>query len=146
MNGGEKRALVVGLGIGAALMYLLDPDRGNRRRHLAVYQARKGLRRGGRELHDVAEDVKNHARGTVIEARNRMRDELVDDTVLVERVRAELGHRVEHARDIVVTAENGNVILTGTAPAAEIERAGEVACHVRGVQCVENQLSASAAT
>ena len=139
MNGTEKRALFVGLGVGAALMYLLDPDRGNRRRHLAADQTRKALRRGGRELHDVAEDVKNHARGKVIEARNRMRDEVVDDAVLVERVRAELGHRVERARDIEVTAENGNVILSGTASNAEMERAAEVACHVRGVRCVETQ-------
>jgi osmotically-inducible protein OsmY len=144
MKDSEKGALALGLGLGAALMYLLDPDRGNRRRHLAVDQARKAVRRGGRELHDVAENVKNHARGSVIEARNRTRDEVVDDAVLVERVRAELGHRVEHARGIGVTAENGNVILTGSVPAPEVERAGEVACRVRGVQCVENQLQAGA--
>lgn len=145
MNGGEKRALFVGLGVGAALMYLLDPDRGTRRRHLAAAQTRKALRRGGRELHDVAEDVKNHTRGKLVEARKRMRDEFVDDAVLVERVRAELGHKVEQARNIQVTAENGNVILSGTASTAEIERAAEVACHVRGVQCVENQLVPAAA-
>ena len=144
MKGDEKRALLFGLGVGAALMYLLDPDRGNRRRHLAADRTRKALRRGGRELHDVAENVKNHARGKLIEARNRKRGDVVDDAVLVERVRAELGHRVERAQDIQVTAENGNVILSGTASKAELERAAEVACHVRGVQCVETQPTDSA--
>ncbi len=34
-SGGKTIALLSGIGVGAALMYVLDPDRGRRRRALA---------------------------------------------------------------------------------------------------------------
>ena len=124
-------------------MYFLDPDRGTRRRHVAADKARRGLRVTGRELHDAAENAKNHAKGSVVELSHRMREHGVDDATLVERVRAELGHHVERARAIHVSAENGRVTLTGAVPFDEIERAARTAASVRGVQEVDNQLVTS---
>ena len=142
MNNGPSTLfrLLAGMGIGAALMYFLDPDRGNRRRHLAGDQARKALRRGGRELHDAVENAKNHAVGAIAETRGRLSHERVDDALLVERVRAELGRHVEHPRAIEVFAENGEVTLTGAVAPSEIGKAEQVAAGVRGVECVSNKL------
>jgi osmotically-inducible protein OsmY len=98
------------------------------------------VRQGKRELHDVGENVKNHAVGTLREKRNALREGYVDDDVLVERVRAELGHKVESARTIEVFAENGCVTLGGSAMVHEIDRAEKTAKAVRGVTGVNNEL------
>ncbi|MGH7638208.1 MAG: BON domain-containing protein [Gemmatimonadaceae bacterium] len=137
-------ALLAGIGIGAAVMYFLDPDRGTRRRHVLADKARRGLRLTGRELHDAAENAKNHTKGKVLELQHRMSEEPVDDQRLVERVRAELGHRVERARAIEVSAENGRVTLTGALPYDQIERATKTAASVRGVREIDNRLVTSA--
>lgn len=140
----SRLALLAGIGIGAALMYFLDPDRGTRRRHLLADKARRGMRVTRRELHDAAQEAKNHTRGKVIELTHRLNEEEVDDARLVERVRAELGHHVERARAIEVTAENGCVTLTGALPFDQIERAAKTAASVRGVRGIDNRLVTSA--
>lgn len=140
----SRLALFAGIGIGAALMYFLDPDRGTRRRHILADKARRGLRVTGRELHDAAENARNHTRGKVIELTHRLNEDQVDDTRLVERVRAELGHHVERARAIQVTAENGRVTLTGALPFDQIERAAQTAASVSGVREIDNRLVTSA--
>lgn len=140
----SRWALLAGIGIGAALMYFLDADRGTRRRHVLADKARRGLRVTGRELHDAAENAKNHTRGKVIELTHRFSDDEIDDGRLVERVRAELGHQVERARAIEVTAENGRVTLSGALPFDQIERAARTAASVRGVRELDNRLVTSA--
>lgn len=141
----SRLALLAGIGIGAAVMYLLDPDRGTRRRHILADKARRGLRVTGRELHDAAENAKNHTRGKVIELRNRFDEDDVDDARLIDRVRAELGHHVERARAIEVAAENGRITLTGALPFDQIERAAKTAASVRGVREIDNRLVTHAA-
>jgi hypothetical protein len=136
----SRLALLAGIGIGAALMYFLDPDRGTRRRHVLADKARRGLRVTGREMHDAAENARNHTRGKVIEITHRLSEDAVDDTRLAERVRAELGHHVERARAIEVTAENGRVTLSGAVPFEQIERAAKTAASVRGVRDIDNRL------
>ena len=80
------------LGLGAALMFLLDPDRGRRRR--AMVRDRIASRAGHSRtfLRKSRHDMANRARGLAA----RFRDlagpvELVEDDVLVERVRAKIG-------------------------------------------------------
>lgn len=136
----SRLALLAGIGIGAAVMYFLDPERGTRRRHVLADKTRRSLRVTRRELHDAAENAKNHTRGKVIELTHRLNEEPVDDARLVDRVRAELGHHVERARAIVVTAEGGRVTLTGEVPYDQIERAAKTAAGVRGVREIDNRL------
>ena len=133
-------ALLAGLGIGAALMYFLDPDRGTRRRHLASDQAGHSLRKMGRRLRDQAGNARNHARGTAVELGARFRDEEIDDDVLVARVRAELGHRVRHTSAIEVNAIDGHIILSGPVLLNELDDVLRTAAAVRGVRGVESRL------
>jgi hypothetical protein len=61
--------LLMGLGVGAALMYFLDPDGGRRRRALARDKA-VGLSNDARErLSGAAQDISNRATGMLHEAR-----------------------------------------------------------------------------
>jgi tRNA nucleotidyltransferase/poly(A) polymerase len=131
--------LLAGVGIGAALMYILDPARGKRRRALARDKARSAINTAERELKERGEDLRNRARGAAAELRNAG-DDHPSDEQLVARVRSELGHSVEHARAIEVTAEQGRVTLRGPVLSSELSEVLATARKVRGVEAVENQL------
>lgn len=63
-------ALLAGLGAGAALMYLLDPDRGNRRRALIRDKVVKVNRQTQEAVGGKLRDVSNRAKGMLHEARS----------------------------------------------------------------------------
>lgn len=135
--------LVLGLAIGAGLMYLLDPDRGTRRRALL----RDQLVHAGHQMEGIgdaaaerAADLRNRARGTLHEARARFSDEEVSDPVLEARVRSELGHSVSAPGTVHVRAENGRIFLSGDVPRTEEAQLLAAVKSVRGVQSIENQI------
>ncbi|HET7274825.1 MAG TPA: BON domain-containing protein [Longimicrobiaceae bacterium] len=136
--------LLLGMAIGAGIMYLLDPDRGKRRRSLVRDQiTHAGNEMGGvkADLNRAGRDLRNRTRGAVAEAKGRMRSEHVDDDVLEARVRAEIGHAVSDAGSVEVHADHGRVTLAGSLPADEV--AGLVAAteRVRGVREVNNRVN-----
>lgn len=136
-------ALLAGLGLGAALMYVLDPKRGARRRALIRDQANSALRTGRREFRRRTEDLKHRAEGAVAELRGRFKERnngAVDDEQLAERVRAELGHKVHHTSALDVTAHDGIVTLAGQIPREELPDVLATAKRVRGVEQVRDEL------
>jgi osmotically-inducible protein OsmY len=126
--------------IGAGLAFLLDPDRGARRRALA----RDKATHYGRKLRDgldaTARDLKNRAGGTVAEVRSRFREEQVDDDVVRERVRSAIGRAVSHPGEVEVSVVDGRVTLSGPVPREEADDLIATAHSVRGVREVVNQL------
>jgi len=136
----DNRALLAGAGLGALLMFMLDPDRGGRRRALV----RDKFVRGGRLARNGADaalrDIAHRATGILHEARGRMESEEIDDERLVERVRAKLGRVCSHPRAIDVMASGGDITLRGPILASEVENVLSCVGSVRGVQTVSNQL------
>jgi osmotically-inducible protein OsmY len=96
-----------------------------------------------REMAGRSVGVRNRARGAAAELRN-IRDDNPSDDQLVARVRAELGHHVEHARAIDVVAEHGRVTLRGPVLSSELDDVLSAARKVRGVDRVDNQLDVHA--
>jgi osmotically-inducible protein OsmY len=135
-----KAAFLAGIAVGAGAMYMLDPDRGTRRRALA----RDQLVSAGHSLEDtvsgLSKDARNRAQGLAHETRARMTEGDVEDSVLVERVRSELGRATSHPRSVVVSASNGQVTLSGPVLASEVDALVASVAKVRGVKGVENQL------
>jgi len=135
----NNRALLAGAGAGALLMFLLDPDRGGRRRAMV----RDKMIRGGRLARNGADaawrDMTHRAAGMFYEAR-RAPDEEVDDRRLVERVRAKIGRVCSHPRAIDVVASEGDVVLRGPILTSEIENVLSCVGSVHGVRTVSNQL------
>ena len=132
-------ALFVGAGLGAALMFMLDPARGSRRRALVRDKTGKIIRQGGRAIQDRTEDIGNRIAGVAAELKAKRLPPPADDT-LVERIRAELGHAVEHTSAIEVISESGNVTLRGYVLRDELEDVLDTARHVNGVRKVRSEM------
>jgi hypothetical protein len=130
-----------GVGLGAALMYLLDPDRGRRRRAMVRDQFSSRASDTESFLKKSGRDIGNRARGFAAEARSRIvREGEVDDEILVERVRSKIGRAVSHPGAIEVTATAGRIELEGQALADEVDRLLSAVESVRGVREVDNRL------
>jgi osmotically-inducible protein OsmY len=139
-TGGTNRlAVLLGVGLGAALMFILDPDRGGRRRALVRDKSVKLLRRSTRVIRDRGEDVGNRIAGVAAETRGRLKDSPTNHQ-LAERVRAELGHQVEHAKAIEVVADDGYVTLRGDVLREELNDVFDTVRSVRGVRDVRSEM------
>ena len=135
----KEIALLIGAGLGAALMFILDPARGGRRRALVRDKSLKVLRRGGEAIQERTEDIGNRLTGAVAELRGR-RASPPTDLQLEERVRAELGHKVEHAKAIEVFAEDGKVTLRGDVLREELDDVLDAVRGVHGVSDVRSEM------
>jgi hypothetical protein len=137
----NKAGSILGsLAVGAGLMYLLDPDRGSRRRALLRDQAVRGLHLSQDFLGKASRDLRHRAQGVVAEARHRVDSGRAPDDTLVARVRTKLGRCSTHPRAIEVTASDGVVTLRGPVLENEAEPLLEAIRSVYGVRRVEDQL------
>lgn len=133
-------AALGGLGLGAALMYWLDPDRGRRRRALlrdSLVHAQYVLQHAAGK---TSRDAGHRAYGLWAESRHLFEHDEPTDEVLEARVRAKLGRAVSHPHAIEVLAVEGIVTLRGDILAAERDDALACVKKVRGVQILQNQL------
>lgn len=136
-----KGLLTLGcLGLGAGLMYMLDPNMGRRRRALVYDKACAYWRRTGNVLGKTARDMGNRTRGLVAEARSQLSGGSVPDDVLVARARAQIGHIISRPSAIGVTAHQGRVTLSGPIPAGEVDKLLSTVGSVPGVLEVIDQL------
>jgi hypothetical protein len=129
-----------GLGLGTGLMYLLDPDRGRRRRALLRDKGALAVRKTGECWNVTTRDLSNRTQGIVSELKSHLSSEPIDDSVLVERVRAKLGRVVSHPSAIQVTVQNGVVTLAGPILSAEAPELLSLVSGLRGVNEVVNNL------
>jgi len=139
------RAWLCGVGVGATTMFLLDPDRGRRRRALIRDKAVRAGRKTLNAADATARDLSQRASGITATARAMFETDAPDDRVLCARVRSELGRIASHPRAIAVQARAGTVTLAGDALASEIPSILRCVESVRGVAGVENHLAPHAA-
>src|SRR5688572_13844791 len=137
----ENRAsLATGVGIGAALMYWLDPDRGRRRRALvrdrAVHLARLARDAAGA----TGRDLSQRGYGTAASIAGALTPRTDDDDILVAWVRSKLGRVSSHPHAVEVTANSGVVTLRGPILEGEAPRVVQTARSVRGVRIVVDEL------
>ena len=137
----NKKAALVGVGVGAALMYFFDPDRGRRRRALVRDKVEAAGNKANLYAEKMGRDIRNRAYGMVEETKALFRHEEVTDDVLTDRVRAKLGRYHVHIGAIEVRAHDGVVTLTGPILADELPTVLRAARFVRGVKDVDNQLA-----
>ena len=129
-------AFLAGLGVGAAVMSFMDPGMGARRRAIARDKLLSAGRRTGAAIEGQAKDLANRARGVAARTRRHIEDAMSGDEVLVQRVRTALGRVISNPRQITVTADKGEITLTGFVAEDDAKAVGPVVSGVRGVHSV----------
>jgi hypothetical protein len=132
--------LGAGLGVGTSLMYLLDPDRGKRRRALLRDKFVWATKKTGEGMEVTARDLSNRARGIATSIQSRFTSDETDDAVLIDRVRSKLGRIVSHPGAIEVRAEDGNVTLSGPILEGEVDSLFTCVKRIQGVNEVIDNL------
>lgn len=137
-----KKALAIagGLGLGAGLMYLLDPEGGRRRRALARDQFVGAAHDLECAAGKTARDMRNRSRGIAAEVGGLFRRDHATDEVVHDRVRSAMGRYVSHPGAIRVEVEDGHVILSGPILAREVVDLLDCVSRVKGVAGVEDRL------
>jgi osmotically-inducible protein OsmY len=138
MSGEGK--FISGLLLGLGLGYMLDPDRGARRRSLVRDKVTHASRKLAEGVEATATDLRNRAGGAAAELRSRVSREEVEDEVLHERVRSAIGRAVSHPGAVTVSAHEGRVTLQGQVLEDELNGLLRTARQVRGVAEVVNEL------
>jgi uncharacterized membrane protein len=133
-------SILAGIGLGAGLMYYLDPQTGNRRRALARDQFVSMKHQADDAIDVSVRDLRNRSKGLLAETAARLSKKEIPDWLLEERVRAELGRSVRHSSAIEVRARDGIIVLQGPILADEVERLIQNVARVHGVKNVENRL------
>ena len=134
--------LVLGCtGLGAGMMYVLDPRLGRRRRALVRDKAQAYWHRTEKLISQTVRDVRQRASGLIAETQTQFRGaDTPEDAILVARVRAQIGHVVSQAGAVDVTAQQGRVTLSGSIAAHEVEKLLSAVASVAGVTAVVNRL------
>jgi uncharacterized membrane protein len=121
-------------------MYLMDPDKGRRRRALARDRVLHFANKAGEAVGTTSTDLSHRSAGALARVRGRFGQKEVPDYVLTERVRARIGRAVSHPRSIEVLSEYGWVTLRGPVLLNEVDELLRTVWSVPGVREVENKL------
>jgi osmotically-inducible protein OsmY len=141
-NGANQAgALLAAAGVGAALMYFLDPSRGAQRRSIATDRAGSLVRTGADEIQRRTVQARDQLEGVLARTRSQFGHDEATDMQLAARVRAELGHHTQHTRAIEVIVRDGIVTLRGDIPADDLGEVLRAARRVRGVGEVHDELN-----
>jgi len=127
MNDNKTWVLLTGLGLGAGLMYLLDPGAGRRRpREIA---------------HKTPRDVVHRAQGLLARVQQYFHHhEPVPNDALKARVRSRLGRVVSYPHAVQVHVDHAQVTLSGLVLAKEANALIRAVASVSGVEAVVNDL------
>jgi uncharacterized membrane protein/osmotically-inducible protein OsmY len=132
--------LFTGVVVGAGAMYLLDPDRGARRRSLLRDQGIHAGHKVRNELAGAARGARNRTAGAAAELRSRFQQDQASDEILAERVRSAIGRAVSHPSAIAVNVFEGRATLEGHVLVDELPELMRRVGRVRGVSEVRNEL------
>ncbi len=136
----KLKTLLTTIGLGAGLMYFMDPQQGARRRIMVRDKANRFVNNIDESIEKAVEDSRNRARGVLSEMTARLSDQGAPDWILEERVRSNLGRVARHARAVTVTADGGRIHLSGPVLREDEDAIVKAALRTRGVHGVENQL------
>jgi len=127
MNDNKTWVLLTGLGLGAGLIYLLDPGAGRRRpREIA---------------HKTPRDVVHRAQGLLARVQQYFHHhEPVPNDALKARVRSRLGRVVSYPHAVQVHVDHAQVTLSGRVLAKEADALIRAVASVSGVEAVVNDL------
>ena len=141
-----RSRFITGLGIGAGLMYFIDPVRGRRRRASVRDRAGHWLSRSENATGKIYRDLRNRAEGISYEVASIFSDKQAPAEVLVARVRSKIGRLVSHPGSIEVSyLHDAGIALSGPVLADEAKDLMAGVASVPGVTRVEDHLEVHSA-
>lgn len=140
-----RRSTHYGTGLAAAIAaagaaYFLDPRSGRRRRALLRDQASRIAHQAQDFLSKADRDARQRIHGAYEKSLSRFRPGMIDDGILEERIRAELGRLSSHPGAIEVSCSKGIARLQGYILEKEFATVLHGVRRVRGVQHVVNEM------
>ena len=136
----KLKTLITTIGLGAGLMYFMDPEHGSRRRAMVRDRANRFVSDIDESIDIALQDTRNRARGVLSELTARLSDEQTPDWILEERVRSNLGRIGQNTRGVTINADGGRIHLTGHVIRGDEEAIVKSAMRTRGVHGVENRV------
>jgi gas vesicle protein len=136
---GKSLAFLGGVGVGALVMYFLDPTSGNRRRSVARDRMLKASRDTGQAIEGRAKAMAGRAKALAERTRAHFEPDTPSDDVLAQRVRTALGRVISHPRMISISAAAGVVTLSGSVSEEEAKGLSAAVRIVHGVKDVIDQ-------
>lgn len=139
----------LGAGLGAGLMYLLDPQGGRGRRAVARDKTVSALKQGGEKAAKTSRHLGNKTKGLAAQAGSKLRKSDLADNLedlknngqaLLDRVQRKVRRAVSHPSAIDAILEEGRVILHGLVLASELAGLLAAIQAVEGVTEVQNHL------
>ena len=128
------------LALGAALVYLFDPNSGRGRRAWIGQKATAWRNDASDTMRRTGRHLRNRAQGMAAEARAAVSRDHATDDQLRERIRSEMGRSISTPGTVDVIVRQGHVTLCGTLPPSEHQSLLSAVLDVRGVVDVDNQL------
>jgi hypothetical protein len=129
------------LGLGAGVMYLVDPQEGRRRRARLRDAVVHGSHTVEGAVGTASRDIENRFVGLAARAVAALSERPAPtDDALAARVHTRIGRLVSHPGAIEVKAKSGRITLSGPVFEAELEQLVGGVRGVPGVTEVENQL------
>jgi len=141
MSAGSKTKMLAAAGLGAGVMYWLDPLAGRRRRARLGQKAVSGAHQLGDGAARASRDIAHRSEGMLARAVSGLRKRSAPDEIIVERVRARLGRVSSHPHGIEVFCRDGIVELRGPIARAELRRVVSAVARVRGVRRLHDALT-----
>ncbi len=133
--------VVTSAALGAAAMYVLDPNKGRRRRAIFRDKTRSSLTNITHLAQVSARDISHRVQGFGATARRLfLGSDATDDLVLIERVRAKMGRVVSHPHAIQIGARDGRIMLSGPIVAGEAAPLLNAVRSVWGVSGIDDHL------
>jgi uncharacterized membrane protein len=133
-------AYLGGMTLAAALITMLAPSRGWRRRMAARHKVRSALRNERLFLGQGGRDLEHRLASSLAVLRSEVDSDDVPVVVLVGRVRAALGRTVSNPSSIAVRVEGGQIRLSGPVLPREARAVLRRVRKVAGTRVVSDQL------
>lgn len=134
------KTILTSVGIGAVVMYFLDPRHGHRRRGLVRDRLNSFIDQMDVSIDRMREDTRNRARGILSEMTARLSDQSAPDWLLEERVRSAVGRVTRYSRLLDIRSNRGHMLISGPVLRADKEQILKSAARARGVYSLQDEM------
>jgi hypothetical protein len=138
---GAAVGILIGLALGSAAMYLLDPRQGTRRRAITQDKLRSLASRSSIRAGKTYRHLRNKLEGGISQLAGAfLTHSAVSDRKLADRIRSTIGRTISHPHAVDFAVHGGRVTVRGNLRPHEAGQVIQAVERVAGVVAVDNQI------